>query len=671
MMLTLILAGALAQDVPPTAAPPPVAESAQSSAPPSTQLSAPASVLAPASAPIESSEPAPAPASIPLPASAISDDQATPDVDSGVLDGRRKPGYNPELPAVNTQTNPGALNALPPQAFPTDQIPLPDRWRIMTSLCPAKDGDQSIYAVFGAMRDVCHGPADPYHQNPLKGDRPIDRSKVPWLPITGDDWFFEGGFVSDTVLEPRSLPLPVSPVAGQNPGDLSTFGGDRSFIMSQTFLVSASLIKGSTAFKPPEIEYHITLAANMNYAQVSERQILDVDAAKPPHRFRSFIGLQEGYVDYHLRNTSDRYDFDAVRVGVQPFQADFRGFLFNDEQLGIRFFGDRDDNRFQYNVAAFWRLEKDTDSGLNDVSQTPRHDLVFLANLYRQDFLVPGFTSQVTVVYNRNREGHEFYYDADGFPVRPALLGNLRGRDYDAVYLGYNADGHIHQFNLTASAYYLFGQDRNNNYTGLPADISAYFAAAEASYDHDWMRFRISGLYASGSSNPSAKTETGFDAIFENPIFAGADTSYWIRQGIPFIGGGRGVFLTQPNGILNDLRTSKDLGQSNFVNPGTVLAGAGADFDILPELRLATNVNHLWFANTSVLELLRQQSGIARDIGWDISAAVTWRPKSTQNIVVRLSGALLVTGEGMQELFGNTSGDSNYFSILGNVIFNF
>ncbi len=605
------------------------------------------------------------------PAPAASEDQAAPDVDSGVLDGRRKPGYNPDLPTTATQTNPGALHAAPPQAFPTDQIPLPDRWRIMTSLCPARGGDESIYAVFGAMRDVCHSARDPYHQNPLKGDRAIDRAKVPWLPITGDDWFFEGGLVSDTVLEPRSLPLPVSSAAGQNPGELSTFGGDRSFIASQTVLASASLIKGSTAFKPPEIEYHITLAFNLNYAQVSERQILDVDAAKPLHRFRTFVGLQEAFIDYHLRNVSDRYDFDAVRVGIQPFQADFRGFLFNDQQLGIRLFGDRDDNRFQYNLAAFWRLEKDTDSGLNDVTQAPRHDLVFLANLYRQDFLVPGFTSQVTLVYNRNREGHEFYYDADGFPVRPGLLGNLKGRDYDAWYAGYNADGHIHHLNLTASAYYLFGRDRNNNYSGRPASISAWFAAAEASYDHDWMRFRISGLYASGDSSPASKTETGFDAIYENPIFAGADTSYWIRQGIPFIGGGRAINLTQPNGVLNDLRSSKDLGQSNFVNPGTMLAGAGADFDISPQLRLATNANHLWFANTRVLELLRQQGGIARDIGWDLSAAVTYRPKATQNIVVRLSGALLVAGEGMRDLFGNTSGDSNYFSILGNLIFNF
>ncbi len=616
---------------------------------------------------LQAGDPPPAPAAPP----SLPVDASAPDVDNGVLPGRKKPGFDTDLPPAVSQTNPGAVRAPPPEAFPADEIPLPDRWRIMTGLCPAKGGDQSILDVFKAMREVCHSHTDPYHQNALKGDRPINRAKVPWLPIHDDDWFIEANAISDTVIEPRSLPLPVSAAANQGPGNISTFGGDRSLIFSQTFLAEVSLIKGSTAFKPPEIEYHVALALNVNYVNAASRQILNVDAARPTHRADAALALQEAYVDYHIHNVSDRYDFDAVRVGIQPFQADFRGFLFNDEQLGVRLFGDRDDNRIQYNLAMFWRLEKDTNSGLNDVTQTPRHDLVFLANLYRQDFLIPSLTSQITFVYNRNREGGEFYYDSNGFPVRPGLLGDLRGRDYDAFYVGYNVDGHIHRVNLTASAYYLFGSDRNNNYTNLPARISAGFAAAELSMDHDWMRFRLSGLYASGSSNPSSHVETGFDAIYENPVFAGADTSYWIRQGIPLAGGGRGIFLSQRNGILDDLRTSKDLGQSNFVNPGTVLAGAGADFDLKPTLRVSANVNHLWFANTQVLETLRQQGNIARDIGWDLSSAVIWRPKSTQNIIVRLSGAILAPGEGMKDLFGNTNGDTVYYSILGNVILNF
>jgi len=616
------------------------------------------------------SEPAPPPST--AAATVSPDDQpGPPDVDKQLIDGRKRPGYNPALPDAVSQTNPGAVRAPPPEAFPTDQIPLPDRWRIVTSLCPAKNGDQSIFTLFGAMRAVCHSPLDPYHQSTIKGDRPLDPHKVPWLPIHGDDWFFVGSLISDTVLEPRTFPLPTGVVTTNRPASLDAFGKDASYVLSQTFLASAVLIKGSTVFKPPEVEYHLTLGYNMTYAQVPERQILNVDSARAPHRFTNFLAVQEAFIDYHLRNVSDRYDFDSVRVGIQPFQADFRGFLFNDQQLGIRFFGNRDDNRIQYNLAAFWRLEKDTNSGLNNITASPRKDLLFIGNLYRQDFLVPGFTSQISVVYNRNREGDDLHFDTNGFPVRPALLGDLRGRDYDVVYLGYNADGHIRRINATLSGYYAIGKDRNSNYTGKPADIRAWFAAAELSYDQDWMRFRLSGLYASGDSNPHDNRETGFDAVLENPQFAGADTSYWIRQGLPFIGGGRAIGLSGRNGVLNSLRSSKDEGQSNFTNPGTMLVGAGADFDLTPQLRVAVNANHLWFQNTAILNTLRQQAGISRDIGWDLSAAATWRPLATQNVVLRLSGAMLASGQGMRDLFTNSSGDRNYYSILANAILSF
>src|SRR3546814_11646198 len=97
------------------------------------------------------------------------------------------------------------------------------------------------------------------------------------------------------------------------------------------------------------------------------------------------------------------------------------------------------------------------------------------------------------------------------------------------------------------------------------------------------MRFRLSGLYATGDGDPYNNTEGGFDAIFENPIFGGADTSYWIRQTIPFAGGGRAIAISGRNGILNSLRSSKDEGQSNFNTPGTVFVGAGADFDLSPD----------------------------------------------------------------------------------------
>ncbi len=563
---------------------------------------------------------------------------AAPDVPPDASD-RRRPGRVETLPPPVVQDNPGATEAPPPEAFPQDQIPVPDRWRLIETL-----GKHARWF-------------DPYNQNTLKGDRPIKGTQ---------DWFMSLSGISDTVVEPRSFPTPVGSQTTERLGSLDTFGRDSSFSLSQTFIAAASVFKGATAFKPPDIEFRVAVAFNYNYTTDSERSQLSVRPGAGLDRNDGFIGLQEAFVEKHLRDVSDRYDFDAVRIGIQPFSVDFRGFLFQDNQLGIRLFGDRDDNRYQYNLAFFARLDKDTNSGLNDLGKPIRRDYVAVANLYRQDFPVPGLTSQIAVVYNANRERNDIHYDNNGFPVIPALIGNDRARDYDVVYVGYNADGRVGRVNLTASAYGAFGQDRDSIFTGRPAAIRSFFAAVEPSYDIDFVRIRLSSLYASGDGNPHDNVETGFDAILENPQFAGADTSYFIGQSIPFVGGGL-VGLSGRNGVLNDLRSSKDEGQSNFNNPGTILLGGGTDVDLTPTVRVSGNVNHIWFADTAVVEALRQQGDIPRDLGWDLSVATIWRPRMTQNVVFRASGAVLVPDAGFGRLFPGAA----FYSVLLNTILSF
>ena len=559
-------------------------------------------------------------------------------------EGRDIPGRLRNYEKPVQQNNQGAVTAPPPEAFPVDQIPVPDRWRIVDAL-----------GVGGQWWD-------PYNQNVIKGDRPI---------LGTNDWFLDLTGISDSVAELRSFPTPVSIQTTQRPGSLDVFGQADSGLYTQTFIAGADIYKGSTAYKPPEIEFRFAVAMNVNYAQVSERRVLSVDPAQPTHRLDGLVGLQEAFVDYHIRNVDDRYDFDSIRVGIQPFSSDFRGFLFQDNQLGVRLFGDRDNNRYQYNLGFFARLEKDTNSGLNDITQMVRKDYVAVANVYAQDLPIPGFTSELTAVYNMNREADDIHIDFNGFPSRPALLGDDRPRDYDVVYLGYSGDGHWGDVNLTVTGYGALGQDRNNFFTSKAADIGSYFFAAEPSMDFDWIRVRLSALYASGDDNPYDNKEGGFDTIFENPQFAGSDTSYWIRQSIPFAGGGRAVFLNGRNGILNDLRSSKEEGQSNFNNPGTVLLGAGGDFDVLPELRVSANVNHFWFADTTVVQALRQEGSIPNDLGWDTSLALTYRPWLTQNIVFRASGAVLSPGAGFGDLFTNSSHDGQYYSVLFNAIATF
>ena len=571
-------------------------------------------------------------------------EQAPPAQNPDVIEGRQRPGQQPTYPNGVVQTNPGAVYAPPPEAFPTNEIPVPDRWRLAANLAL-----------------VTPHRLDPYNQNTLKGDRPLKGTT---------DWFLELNGISDTVIEPSSVPSGITSQSTQNPGANDAFGRTNSVAIQQTFIAGLALIKGSTAFKPPDFQFVMSVAFNYNYTTAPERRLLNVNPTYGLERSDGFIGLQEAFVEKHLRNVSDRYDFDSVRIGIQPFNADFRGFLFQDDNLGIRFFGDRDGNRWQYNLAFFDRLDKEANSGLNDLTVPLRKDYIALGNLYRQDFPIPGFTSQVIVAYNFNREASDVVFNSDGFPVIPALIGNDRARDYDVVYLGYNADGHVGRFNLTYSSYLALGQDRNNIFTGRPADIRAYFFAAEPSYDIDWLRIRLSGLYSSGNHNPRGNTEGGFDNILENPQFAGADTSYYISQALPFVGGGA-VALHGPNAILMDLRSSKDEGQSNFNNPGTALLGIGADADVLPQLRVSGNINHIWFADTAVVEALRQQGSISNNLGWDYSISTIWRPRMTQNIIFRLSGAIFVPDTGFNNLLTSVGRDQTYYSVLFNTVLAF
>src|SRR4029077_17296102 len=147
--------------------------------------------------------------------------------------------------------------------------------------------------------------------------------------------------------------------------------------------------------------------------------------------------------------------------------------------------------------------------------------------------------------------------------------------------------------------YWALGHDSLNPIANTPQQISAQMAALELSYDRDWIRFRTSFFWASGDDNPRNGHATGFDAIFDNPNFAGGEFSYWQRQSVRLFG----VNLVNRESLLPDLKASKIQGQSNFVNPGLYLANLGVDFEVTPKLRLVTNANFLWFERTQTLEV--------------------------------------------------------------------
>lgn len=553
---------------------------------------------------------------------------------------RRIPGQRREEEQKTQSRQPRVAEShgipLPPGEMPRVAIPVPDRWRLVNDL--------------GLMEERWY---DPYNQNTLKADKPVH-----------GDWFFNLSLISDTVFESRRLPTPVGPQSTTRPGSADIFGQGEQTLLNENLALGLVYYKGDTTFRPPDIELRLTPVFNYNRTEADETRLLNVDPALDPRtREDDHVGIQELFADFHLRNVSERYDFDSLRIGVQPFTSDFRGFLFNDLPAGVRLFGTRDNNIFQYNLGLFRRIEKDTNSGLNDIEADLREDDILAFNLYWQDLFAKGYISQFSLLHNRNRESGEIFYDDNGFIARPASLGTERLRDYDVTYLGYGGDGHWGRLNVTLQAYYAFGEEKLPVFVDRKSDIDAGMFAAELSLDSDWKRWRLSFLYASGDEDPFDDKSTGFDAVAENPLFAGADTSFWIRQGVPNIGGG-GVGLSTRNGILNNLRSSKEHGQSNFTNPGTLLLGFGGDFDLTPQSRLSFNLNRLSFADTAVLEVARNQGPIDEEIGLDASVAWIWRPLMSQNIIVRLSYAALEPGAGYKQLFE----DGNPHSALANIV---
>jgi len=386
----------------------------------------------------------------------------------------------------------------------------------------------------------------------------------------------------------------------------------------------------------------LTPAFNVNSLSVQELAVVSPDVRRGTLRERSWSTLQEWFGEYKLADISPQYDFISIRAGSQPFTSDFRGFIFSDVNRGIRLFGNADGNRTQYNIAYFRQFEKDTNSQLNTF--TDRRQNIAIANIYRQDFIFPGYTTELSFHYNNDPSA--FKFDKNGFLVRPDPAGVFTPHTVDAYYLGWTGDGHIDRYNISHAFYWVLGHDSMNPIAGQPVSINAQMAALELSYDRDWARFRVSGLYQSGDGNANNGHATGFDGIFDNQNFGG-EFSFWRRQRIPLFG----VGLTNDQSNYANLRSSRIQGQSNFVNPGLWLINSGVDIDITPRLRSINNVNVLFFDKTNVLETFVFQSNINRFIGVDLSTGYEYRPRLNNNAIFLGGLAVLIPGSGFRALY--------------------
>jgi carboxypeptidase family protein len=546
------------------------------------------------------------------------------------------------------------LNPLPESLPPAADVftTVPDRWALQ----------QPEYRRYSAPGEYIYSKPrwyDPFNRNKLKGDEPI------WPERLGQQVFFNFTATSDTSFDARRVPSP-SDVSSPNPGSSTFFGrGEQEFI-DQTFRFSFDLFHGDASFKPVDWRLRITPEISLNDLNVRELGIVGPDARSGTNRLDSHIGLQEAFGELKLHDLGPNYDFVSLRAGIQQFNADFRGFLFVDEQPAVRIFGDLHSDKIEYNAAYFQFLEKNTNSGLNSFER--RHQQVVLGNVYLQDFFFPGYTAEFVGAWNK--DDATIHYDDNGFLVRPAPVGNVINQNPGAGpippairigYFGWLGSGHIRRINLTHAFYQAVGEDTFNPIAGRRVTVNAQLAAAEFSYDRDWIRYRVSTFYTSGDANPRDGRARGFDSILDLDSFAGGLFSFWNREGFRLTGSG--VLLTTPGSLIPSMRASKDEGQANFVNPGIFLANAGADFDITPKLKGFTNVNYLRFERTESLENILFQASIRHTIGVDYGAGVTYRPPLSENIVLTGGVAMLTPGDGFRDIYGGKT----LFSLFSSV----
>jgi hypothetical protein len=554
--------------------------------------------------------------------------------------------------------------------YPTNTQPRPDRWRI--GFTPWKR------YTSGVVEQPYETPEPllwhPYKQSILKGD----------VPVIGQDIFLNLTASTQTEVEFRRVPT-ASGVSAAVPGAYEFYGESEQIGIQNNIGFAMELFKGETAFKPVEWAIRLEPVFNVNYLDVRETGVVSPDPRgsiggndnRPPpgngfvldprdidallngqvgpagsfraerhtERTKTFFALQQAFGELHLRDLSENYDFIALRAGLQPFNSDFRGFIFNDVNLGGRVFGNWANNRFQYNLAVFDMREKDSNSELNSLDD--RKQEVVVANFYWQDFVWKGYTAQWSVHANLDQGG--IHYDRNGNIVRPAPIGTVRDHDVNAYYLGWAGDGHIGRLNLSHAFYQVFGHDGFNGLAGRPTDINAHMAAVELSYDRDWIRYKGSLFYASGDGDAEDGSATGFDTIFDNPNFTGGPFSYWTRQGFNL--GGTLVNLKQRGSLVPNLRTSKTQGQANFVNPGVLIAGLGAEIEVTPKLRSFINANYIRLVETDTIKTALLTDKVDHEIGWDLSLGIQYRPLLTDNIIVSAGFGTLIPGRGFKDIY--------------------
>jgi hypothetical protein len=532
--------------------------------------------------------PTPAPQATPAAAQTPTPDAQTPKSESKGLQYPLLPGWSP-LGSAGPRTVGAEDEAT------EEFIPMPDRWRFPWPRYDRYDPKNKTPWVAGST-------FDPYNQNVLKAD----------YPVHGNHTFLNLNLQSATTLNPRVV------AAGNR---------REQFFTNQNFVMGAELFRGDTVFVPKEWAVRVTTVANFNF--LANNTLNPFDSI----RGNSRLAVEEAFFEKRLKVVSPNFDSVSLRVGMQNFNSDFRGFLFADNQLGARLFGTLNSQRDTYNIAFFSMRQRDEVSQLHSFDS--RRQSVFLMNWFRQDFGTKGYTALFNFVYNND----------NGRVVGDRATLNVG-------YAGFHGDGKWGKLNVDHAFYWAFGHDRRNRITRTEQTINAQMAAFEGALDRDWVRWRGSFFYASGDGDPSDGTARGFDMIQDNPNFAGGPFQFWTQQQTVIGAGGIGT-LKNKFSLLPNLR-NKFNDRANFVNPGLLLFNFGGDFRVTPKLKVVSNLSYIRFATAGLLRRLTGDATLGSGVGTDLSVGAKYRPFENENFFLVAGAAVLFPQGGYARMLGST-----------------
>jgi hypothetical protein len=437
-----------------------------------------------------------------------------------------------------------------------------------------------------------------YNTNWLKGDVPIR---------SGGDVFLETTFLSESFIQVRRKPVNVT-------------GDDEDVQRRQRFFLTTDLFKDDNSFTLSP--WFIRVTQGLEY-----RDQTDQGVSLDDHAF------QELFLDLQLGVVSEYYDTMDLRIGRQLFVSDFRGFLYSDFNDMVRWFGTWDENLWQWNVVVMNATQQDAVSQFLRTHER-REQTMVAADVFRRDYPVLGFNLYGGLFYT-----HDYFKQT-----------------VDAFFVQLAAEGVVGEYEISAAFIQALGHDSANPIAGRAVDVNAQFAALEITRPTDWYVPRFSVLYASGDGNPTDGTGRGFDAIFDNPDFGGANFAYLNREQM----NARGLRLSNFNSFLPNLRT-KAFDPSNFVNPGILVLTAGIDTVLTTRATAFFNYNWYRFNEPAALEegVRLRNGGLNLDvrhfIGADYTIGVVYKPVIIDNLVFTFGTTLFVPGTGLTDLTTETS----------------